>query len=71
MEYTRAAGYFQQTPRACADLGEIASGQKPGRRSPRERIIAINLGLALDDMATAPLVYRRAVELGLGRTLPL
>ena len=30
-----------------------------------------NLGLALDDMATAPLIYRRAVEKGIGTWLPL
>jgi ornithine cyclodeaminase/alanine dehydrogenase-like protein (mu-crystallin family) len=30
-----------------------------------------NLGLALDDMATAPIVYRRAVERKIGRWLPL
>ena len=30
-----------------------------------------NLGLALDDMATAPIVYRRAVEHGIGTWLPL
>ena len=71
MEYVRSVGYFQQTPKAYADLGQIAAGLKPGRTSPEERIIAINLGIALDDLATAPLVYRRAVEMGLGRKLSL
>ena len=28
-------------------------------------------GLALDDMATAPIIYRRAVERGMGTWLPL
>ena len=39
--------------------------------SPEERTIGCNLGLALDDMATAPIVYRRAVEKGMGTWLPL
>jgi ornithine cyclodeaminase/alanine dehydrogenase len=30
-----------------------------------------NLGLALDDMATAPLIYQLAVEKGIGTWLPL
>jgi ornithine cyclodeaminase/alanine dehydrogenase-like protein (mu-crystallin family) len=30
-----------------------------------------NLGLALDDMAVAPLLYRRASEKGIGTRLPL
>jgi ornithine cyclodeaminase/alanine dehydrogenase-like protein (mu-crystallin family) len=44
---------------------------KPGRQSSRERTVACNLGLAIDDLATAPLVYERAVEKGLGTRLPL
>jgi ornithine cyclodeaminase/alanine dehydrogenase-like protein (mu-crystallin family) len=30
-----------------------------------------NLGLAIDDMAVAPILYRRALEKGIGRKLPL
>lgn len=71
MRYYRTAGYFGQTPQPYADLGELATGEKPGRESPAERILCINLGLALDDMATAPLVYTRAVAMGLGHPLPL
>ncbi|MHC4714035.1 MAG: ornithine cyclodeaminase family protein [Planctomycetota bacterium] len=71
MEYYRSVGYFEGTPEPYADLGEIVAGQRPGRESPDERTISMNLGLALDDMATAPLVYRRARELGVGTELPL
>jgi len=65
----RRAGYFQQTPRPYADLGELVAGTKRGRRSAGERTMALNLGLALEDMATAVLVYRRALRRGLGRWL--
>jgi ornithine cyclodeaminase/alanine dehydrogenase len=71
LEHYRNAGYFQTIPPVYAALGELVTGQKPGRESPRERTMACNLGLALDDMATAPIVYRRAVEQGLGTWLPL
>ncbi|HEX4925349.1 MAG TPA: ornithine cyclodeaminase family protein [Bdellovibrionales bacterium] len=71
MEYYRKEGYFQQTPKAHADLGEIACGKKRRRQSASERTMAINLGIALDDMATAILIYKRARELKLGVTLPL
>ncbi len=71
LEYYRRAGYFQSIPPIHASLGELVTGQKSGRESAVERTIACNLGLALDDMATAPLVYRRAVERGLGTWLPL
>lgn len=71
MEYTRRGGYFRETPEPYADLGEIAAGRKPGRETSEERTITINLGLALDDMATAILIYRRAREMGIGLELPL
>ena len=70
-QYYRRAGYFQHTPDPYADLGELVGGQKPGRARADERTMAINLGLALDDMAVAPEVYRRARERGLGTKLEL
>lgn len=70
-QYYKSVGYFQQAPEPYADLGELAAGLKPGRQSPTERTMAINLGLALDDMAVAPTIYRLARERGLGTTLPL
>ena len=71
LNYYRETGYFSDTPEPYADLGEIAAGLKPGRESDTERTIAINLGLGLEDMATAILVYRRAVEREIGMVLPL
>lgn len=69
--YYRSVGYFQQTPDPYADLGEIVVGQKPGRESEEERILAMNLGLAIDDMAVAPEIFRRARDRGIGTWLPL
>jgi ornithine cyclodeaminase/alanine dehydrogenase len=71
LEHYQHVGYFQQIPPVYASLGELVTGQKPGRQSPSERTMTANLGLALDDMATAPIVYRRAVERRIGRWLPL
>jgi ornithine cyclodeaminase/alanine dehydrogenase-like protein (mu-crystallin family) len=71
MEYYRTVGYFKKTPKPYADLGEIVSGKKPGREKAGERTISINLGIALDDMATAILIYKKAVELGIGTRLLL
>jgi len=47
------------------------TGQKPGRETPLERTFAANLGIAMDDMAVAPLIYRRAIERGIGTWLSL
>jgi ornithine cyclodeaminase/alanine dehydrogenase-like protein (mu-crystallin family) len=69
--FYQGGGYFQSTPEPYADLGEIVAGLKPGREHDQERNIAINLGLALDDMAVAPEIYQRAREAGIGTLLPL
>ncbi len=71
LRHYQELGYFRAIPPLHADLGELVTGAKPGRESPEERTIAANLGLAIDDMAVAPLVYRRAVERGVGVRLPL
>jgi ornithine cyclodeaminase/alanine dehydrogenase len=67
----REVGYFQDLPPIHADLGELVVGKKPGRENAQERTLACNLGLALDDMAVAPTIHKRAFEAGLGSWLPL
>jgi ornithine cyclodeaminase/alanine dehydrogenase len=71
IDYYRTIGFFRDTPGPYADLGEIVSGTRPGRVSEDERTICMNLGLALEDMATAILIYGRAKESGIGTELPL
>jgi ornithine cyclodeaminase/alanine dehydrogenase len=69
LEHYRTLGYFQAIPQVYGELGELAAGRKAGRQSARERTVACNLGLAIDDLAAAHLVYKRAVEKGLGTWL--
>ena len=70
--HTRARGvFFQRIPEVYADLGEIVAELKDGRRNDRERLLCMNLGIALEDMATAPLVLERALQQGLGTKLAL
>jgi ornithine cyclodeaminase/alanine dehydrogenase len=71
LHHYEEVGYFQDIPPIHADLGELVTGQKPGRETVTERTMTANLGLAMDDMATAPLIYQRAVEKGIGAWLPL
>lgn len=54
-----------------ANLGEIILGQKPGRRTDRERIFYSPIGLGAEDVAVGREVYRLAAKRGLGRRLPL
>lgn len=71
LEHYRSLGYFQNIPPIYASIGELVTGKKRGRENARERTMTCNLGLAMDDMATAPIVYRRAVERGIGTWLEL
>jgi len=68
---SQQAGYFQDIPELHADLGELACGQKPGRQAPAQRTMTANLGLALDDMAVAPLIFQKAKDAGIGTWLSL
>lgn len=71
MQYYRNVGYFKSTPEPYADLGQIVAGKMPGRQSDSQRTISINLGIALEDVATAALLLAKAKEKGLGSELPL
>jgi ornithine cyclodeaminase/alanine dehydrogenase len=71
LRHYQEAGYFQDIPDIYADLAELVAGKKPGRELPSERTITCNLGLAMVDMAVAPIIYRRALEKGIGTWLRL
>jgi alanine dehydrogenase len=54
-----------------AELGEIIAGKKVGRVNDGEITIFDSTGLAIQDLATAILVYKRARERGLGSEVEL
>lgn len=54
-----------------ADLDELVAGEKPGREGPDERIYFNAVGLSFVDVAIAVAMFRRAVDQGVGQTLPL
>jgi ornithine cyclodeaminase len=49
-----------------AELGEVLTGQKPGRTSPEEITLFKSLGLAVEDLASAHFLYRKAKETNAG-----
>jgi ornithine cyclodeaminase/alanine dehydrogenase-like protein (mu-crystallin family) len=53
------------------ELGELVAGKVEGRRSPRDVTIFKSLGLAVEDVVAADLVYRRAVAQEAGQELEL
>lgn len=71
LKYYRNAGYFQNIPPVYADLGELVNGKKKGRKNKYEKNIACNLGVAIEDIATAKLIYQRAKKKDIGIKLPV
>ena len=70
LEYYRSTGYFLNIPSVYAELGVVA-GRKVGRESADERIMSMNLGVAIEDMAVAVKIYEEARRKGRGKKLPL
>ncbi len=54
-----------------AEIGEVLIGASPGRTSPDEVTVFRSLGLAVEDLAAAEYVVRRARESGVGTEVPL
>ena len=54
-----------------AELGEVASGAKPGRQHAGQITLFKSLGLAIEDVVAAGLAYRRALAAGCGMLVPL
>ncbi len=54
-----------------AELGEVINRSKPGRQSPEQVTLFKSLGLAIEDLTAADLVYRRAREAGRGIEIAL
>jgi len=51
------------------EIGEVAIGKVPGRRSPNEITLFKSLGLAVEDVASAKHIYEKARASGAGRTI--
>ncbi len=54
-----------------AELGEVITGKKPGRRNDQEVTYFKSVGNAVQDISVAQAILRRAEEKGLGREVEL
>jgi len=52
------------------ELGDILTEKVPGRRGPADITLYKSLGIALEDIAFADLIWRRAIERGVGKAMP-
>ena len=68
LHHALAAGAMQRGD-VHAELAEVVSGRRPGRRSADEVTVFDSTGTALEDVAAAALVYERARAAGRGREI--
>jgi ornithine cyclodeaminase/alanine dehydrogenase-like protein (mu-crystallin family) len=66
--YYRQQGYFAGYPADAVELAEVLADDAP---RPRGLAVYLPLGIALEDVAVAAELNRRAADAGLGRYLPL
>ncbi len=50
----------------CCEIGEVVAGKKKGRTKDSDITVFDSTGLAIQDVATANMVYRKALEAGVG-----
>ena len=58
---TRESGDVIAAGSIFAEIGEVVGGTKPGRQSEEEVTLFKSVGVAVEDLASAELVYRRAL----------
>jgi ornithine cyclodeaminase/alanine dehydrogenase-like protein (mu-crystallin family) len=71
LEHLREYGYFRDHPPITGEIADVVAGKKGGRERVDEIIVAINMGIAVEDVTTARRVYDSAVRHGRGTWLPL
>ncbi|HKT61327.1 MAG TPA: ornithine cyclodeaminase family protein [Gemmatimonadales bacterium] len=70
LHHAIAAGLMRRE-QVRAELADVVSGRKSGRRSPEEIVVFDSTGTALQDVAAAALAYQRARATGAGFTVRL
>ena len=53
------------------EIGEVLAGSKPGRSNASEITLYKSVGIAIQDVATAQLVYRKALEQNVGTNVEI
>jgi ornithine cyclodeaminase/alanine dehydrogenase len=65
-------GYYPYgLPSITGETGALAAGIIPSRTSIDELVIVNNVGMAVEDMMIAKIIFDRALEQGIGIKLPL
>jgi ornithine cyclodeaminase/alanine dehydrogenase-like protein (mu-crystallin family) len=71
LEHQREFGYFRDMPATIGEIGDVVAGKRAGRERADDVIVALNLGISIEDVTTARRVFDLAVARGRGTVLPL
>ena len=66
LEHTKGDGYFTSVPGEVQELASVIARREAGRTSPAQRIVCINMGIAIEDVTTALSIYQQARDMGGG-----
>ncbi len=67
----KESGLFRGCRVDIVDFGDVVTGRVEGRKRDSDIITAVNIGIALEDMGVAPIVYERARQKEIGVWLDL
>jgi len=71
-EYFIKLGFYPYgLPEIYSEIGEVAAGVKKGRENKDELIVCNNIGMAVEDIIIARVIFDKALEKGMGIKLPL
>lgn len=71
ISHIKEFNYFVDAPDPDCELGDVIAGLKIGRQSDDQKILVMNMGVAVEDVATARVIYEIAKKDGIGIALPL
>lgn len=71
IEHIKEHGYFLGCPTPHAELASVVAGLHAGRETDDETIVCMNMGIAIEDVGTAKVIYETAKAAGIGIELPL
>jgi ornithine cyclodeaminase/alanine dehydrogenase len=69
LEHTKQFGYFEGL--TALEVAPFCARGSTVRHAPGQRLVSINMGVAVEDTATAARIYERALAMGIGTRLPI
>ena len=70
IDHLKEYGLFLSLPKLDGELSDVVVGRLPARKSPADKVLCFNLGIAIEDLVTAVEILKRAQAEGAGDVSP-